>query len=74
MMIAEATNLHLDAANAVSQNTVDATSHANRVVTSIEDLAHSAETAMIVSQRTQESAVEIQRLAARMSESLKVTV
>ena len=73
-MIAEATNTQLEAAQGVSRNTMDATAHATRIVSSIEDLSRSAEIAQTASERTNESATEIQRLAARMSESLKVEV
>ncbi len=64
----------LQAANCVGQNTIEASSHASKIVTSVEDLARSAETAAVASQRTNESATEIQRLAARMTESLKVDI
>lgn len=71
--IAEASASQLGAADSVSQDSVEASSHAGRIVTSIEDLSKSAQTAALVSKRTTESATEIQRLASRMTESLKVT-
>lgn len=72
--IAQASSSQLQAANCVGQNTVEASSHASKIVSSVEDLARSAETAAVASQRTNESATEIQHLAARMTESLKVAV
>ena len=72
-MIAQASASQLGAADCVSQNSIEASSHAGRIVTSIEDLSKSAQTAALVSKRTTESATEIQRLASRMTESLKVT-
>jgi methyl-accepting chemotaxis protein len=73
-MIADATNTQPEAPQRVSYNTADAMSHATQIVSSIEDLSRSAEIAQTASQRTNESSTEIERLVARMSESLKIEV
>ncbi len=70
--IAEVSASQLTAANSVGQNTVEASSHATRILSSIEDLARSAEAGTVASQRTHQSASEIERLVARITESLKV--
>ena len=71
-VIAQAASTQLEAAQFVGQDTANATSAAGRILTSIEGLARSAQSNADASERTNESATEIRRLATRMSESLKV--
>jgi methyl-accepting chemotaxis protein len=72
--IATASTSQLTAANCVGQNTVEASSHATRIVRSIEDLARSVESGTVASQHTNQAASEIERLVFRITESLKVAV
>jgi len=72
ILIAEATHSQLAAANVVDENSIAASSDVGNIVSCIENLTHSAEITAGASQRTNESAGEIKRLADHMAESLKI--